>query len=117
MTTNTTPQDKPKEKTGTRLKDFKALAHKLEKKEKDYMNDFKYRHKITFAFIVFFAINLVWYGMWTIVSELPILRDPVISLVLGAIILIATGYFYENMISANLNRKRRKKAEEETPVE
>ena len=51
--------------------------------------------------------------MWTIVSDLPILRDPVVSLILGAIILIATGYFYENMISANLNRRRKKKKEAE----
>ena len=113
MTTNTTPQEKSKENTRTRFKKFTVFAHKLEKKEKDYMNDFKYRHKITFAFIVFFGINLVWYGMWTIISELPILKDPVISLILGAIILIATGYFYENMISANLNRKRKKKKETE----
>jgi hypothetical protein len=113
--TDQTQHDKPKPEAehNDTVKDVKTMFRKLGKKEKDYMDDFKYRHKITFAFIVFFAINLVWYGMWTIVSDLPILRDPVVSLVLGAIILIATGYFYENMISANLNRKRKKKKEAE----
>ena len=84
----------------------------LLEKEKRYVNSFKFRHKITFAFIVFFAINLLWYGMWTIVSDIPILSNPVVALVLGAIILISTGYFYENMISSKLNRKHRKKKEE-----
>lgn len=94
------------------LKELKDKLHELETKEKRYMDAFKYRHKITFAFIVFFAINLVWYGMWTIVSDLPLLKDPVISLILGAIILIGTGYFYENMVSASLDKKRRKKKKE-----
>ena len=107
--------DKPKPGVDRKdtIKDVKNMLRKLNKKERDYMDDFKYRHKITFAFIVFFAINLVWYGMWTIVSDLPILRDPVVSLILGAIILIATGYFYENMISADLKKRRKKKKEAE----
>jgi pilus assembly protein TadC len=97
-----------KELDSERLKD---ALHMLQAKEKYYMNRLKLRHKITFAFLVFFGINLLWYGMWGIVEDIPFLNNPIVSLIIGALILIATGYFYENLISANFNRKPRKKKE------
>lgn len=80
------------------LKEIEIKVHNLENKEKRKLDRFKYAHKVIFTFIIFFAINLLWYGMWTIISELPILKNPVIAVIIGAIILIASGYFYENMI-------------------
>ena len=78
-------------------------------KEKSYMNKFKLRHKIIFAFLVFFGINLLWYGMWMIVSDIPWLNHPIVALIAGAIILIVTGYFYENLISVDFDKKTHKK--------
>lgn len=98
------------------LKELKEDITFLQNKEKRYMNDFKLHHKILFAFIVFFAINLVWYGMWDIVSMLPILSNPVVALIVGGIILIGTGYFYENLISASFNKNIRKKKTTEENV-
>lgn len=86
----------------------------IQSKESKYMDSLKLRHKITFAFLVFFAINLLWYGMWEIVSTLPILSNPYLALIIGGIILIGTGYFYENLISVNFNKRTRKKKNPET---
>lgn len=97
-----------KELDSERLKD---ALHMLQAKEQYYMNRLKLRHKITFAFLVFFGINLLWYGMWGIVEDIPFLNKPIVSLIIGALILIATGYFYENLISANFNKKPRKQKE------
>jgi hypothetical protein len=80
----------------------------LAKKERNYVNQFKMHHKITFAFLVFFALNLLWYGMWQIISTLPILKNPIIAVIVGTIILFITGYFYENLISTEFNKKSRK---------
>ena len=97
-------QSCPKDKANDAKENFLAMLAK----EKKYMNRFKLRHKIIFAFLVFFGINLVWYGMWMIISDIPVLNNPVIALILGVIILIATGFFYENLISADFNKKRSK---------
>ena len=72
------------------------------------MSRAKIQHKIIFAFVVFFAINLVWYGMWDIISDLPILSNPIVAIITGSIILIVTGYFYENMISIDFSKTSKK---------
>lgn len=95
--------------------DVKETAIHLKQKESKYMDNFKLHHKITFAFVVFFAINLLWYGMWEIISILPILSNPYWAIIIGAIILIGTGYFYENLISVNFDKKVRKKTNPEAP--
>lgn len=84
----------------------------LVEKEKNYVTQFKMHHKLIFAFLIFFAVNLIWYGMWEIVSTLPVLKNPIIALIMGAIILIASGYFYENLISGEFNKKSRRKNSE-----
>jgi uncharacterized membrane protein len=91
--------------------EMKETLQRLQAKEKYYMDKLRLRHKITFAFLVFFGINLLWYGMWGIVEDIPFLNNPIVSLAIGAIILVATGYFYENLISASFNKKARKKKE------
>ena len=82
-------------------------------KEKSYMNKFKLRHKIIFPFLVFFGINLFWYGMWMIVSDIPLLNNPIVALIAGGVILIATGYFYEDLISVDFNKEMYKKKTDE----
>ena len=91
------------------LREVKEVFHTLRVTKKRYMDNFKLHHKIIFAFLVFFGINLVWYGMWEIISYLPLLRNPIVAILVGAFILITTGYFYENLISTNFHIKPRKK--------
>jgi hypothetical protein len=90
------------------INEAKEVIETLILKEKTYVSRFKVHHKISFAFVVFFAINLLWYGMWDIVSEIPILSNPFVALITGAIILIGTGYFYENLISSDFNKEQKR---------
>ena len=96
---------KVKEELGHFVKKCQGIIRTIVFKEKSYINHFKLHHKIIFAFLVFFGINLVWYGMWEIISKLPWIRNPVTAIVIGAIILIVTGYFYENLISTDFDKK------------
>jgi amino acid permease len=89
------------------LGEIQKNLQSLVKKEQGYVYKFKRHHKMLFAFLVFFAINLLWYGMWGIVSALPLLNNPVIAVIIGTIILIATGYFYENLISTASNKNKK----------
>jgi len=73
------------------------------------MDRFKFHHKIIFAFTVFFGINLVWYGIWEIISATPFIKNPIVATIIGSIILIVTGYFYENMISVDFDKRKYKK--------
>ena len=101
------------EKVGGFSNKFQKAVKVLLSKEKQYANQFKLHHKIIFAFVVFFSINLLWYGMWEIISRLPIISNPIIALISGAIILIASGFFYENLITSDINKKRYKRKAKE----
>ena len=92
---------------------IKERLNYLLAKEQFYMNRFKFHHKIIFAFTVFFGINLVWYGIWEIISITPFIKNPIVATIIGSIILSGTGYFYVNMISADFNKKRYKRKIEE----
>src|SRR5581483_9203054 len=102
--------EKDKETEGDRLySEIQEMLQSFQTSEKSYIKKLKLRHKVIFAFIVFFGINLLWYGMWGLVEEIPFLNIPVISLIIGSIILIVTGFFYENMVSTNFGKKLSKK--------
>lgn len=75
-------------------------------KEKKYVHEFKMHYKITFAFIVFFAINLLWYGMGEIISKLPLLRNPIVAFFSGSVILFVSGYLYQNLISSESDKTK-----------
>jgi hypothetical protein len=96
------------------MHEAKEIIEALVAKEKNQIKRFKIHHKIIFAFVVFFGINLLWYGMWTLVDDTPILHNPFIALISGAIILIVTGYFYENLISSNFGRRYKPRAKKKT---
>lgn len=111
------PKDTPPENKGKNdsdanlyevMQEAKDIIETFLLKEKRYMSRAKIRHKIIFAFVVFFAINLVWYGMWDIISDLPIISNPIVAIITGSIILIITGYFYENMISLDFSKTSKK---------
>ena len=96
------------------MDEAKKIINALISKEKKHIEHFKTHHKIIFAFVIFFAINLMWYGMWDIVSQIPILNNPFVALFTGAAILIASGYFYENLISAYFNKKHKRHIKKNT---
>ena len=114
MKKNNTSQEKNADKNNNDenlyevVQEAKEIIETFLLKEKRYMSRAKIQHKLIFAFVVFFAINLVWYGMWDIISDLPILSNPIVAIITGSIILIVTGYFYENMISIDFSKTSKK---------
>ncbi len=75
------------------------VAEKIVIREnKRVMRELKLHHKMLFAFIVFFAAVLLWYGIWTIISDIPIINNPYVASVLGVFILVITGSYYSNTL-------------------
>lgn len=65
---------------------------------KQMMRRLKRRHRMAFASLVFIGVSFLWYGVWTIISDIPILSNPYIATVIGVIILVGTGMYYENTL-------------------
>jgi len=65
-----------------------------EKKQKLFAR----RFPLLYAFCAFVGLLFVWYGFWTLISTIPILGNPYVSSILGIVILIILGQFYNNMI-------------------
>ncbi len=69
----------------------------LEHNKKSIRN-FKFHHKALFAAIVFIGVVFLWYGLWTIVSDIPILNNPYVAVGIGLALLFATGKYYNNTL-------------------
>ena len=78
-----------------RLKSVEGL---LGTENKRLMRKLKRRHRIIFAMLVFTGAVFLWYGIWTIISEVPVISNPYIATILGTIILLATGMYYNNTL-------------------
>jgi hypothetical protein len=70
----------------------------LSEHSKQMMRRLKRRHRMAFATLVFTGVSFLWYGVWTIISDIPILNNPYIATVIGVIILVGTGMYYENTL-------------------
>lgn len=80
---------------------FKKLENELQTishKEQVWLHKLKKRHKFIFALLVFFGVILLWAGAWQLISLIPYLNQPVVSVIAGVVILLALGYFYENVL-------------------
>lgn len=73
---------------------IKVIEEQLAKRNRIMMKKFRIHHKILFSTIVFIGFVLIWYGVWTIISSIPILDNPYIATGLGMILLLATGMYY-----------------------
>lgn len=79
-------------------KRIEAVENVVFTDEQKVVKKFKFHHKVIFAFIVFLGAVLLWYGVWTIVSDIPIISNPYIATILGFIVLLATGAYYDNTL-------------------
>jgi hypothetical protein len=77
---------------------LKSIEDLLGNENKRFMRKLKRRHRIIFAMLVFIGAVFLWYGIWTIISEVPVINNPYISTILGMIILLATGMYYNNTL-------------------
>lgn len=60
-------------------------------------NDLKFHHKVIYALLVFLGLVLVWYGLWSIISIIPVLNKPFVALATGIIVLVLTGAFFKKI--------------------
>ena len=52
-------------------------------------------HKIIFSLIGIVGIILVWRGVWTLIDATPFFNTPVISIVLGFLLVAISGFFFK----------------------
>ncbi len=52
--------------------------------------DLQFHHKILFVTLVFIGLVLCWYGVWSLVGEIPVIKNPLVALIVGVLILWLT---------------------------
>lgn len=52
-------------------------------------------HKIIFSLIGIVGIILVWRGVWTFFDNTPFLNDPVVSIIVGFLLVGFSGLFFK----------------------
>lgn len=75
---------------------LKKMERKLLKRQQKAIKKFKFHHKALFAATVFLGLVFLWYGVWSIIDVTPILHNPYVALVLGLVLLLGTGMYYDN---------------------
>ena len=98
--------DKPIENTDV---DYHARIDALEKQLenfehealvqlKEFRRKFDQRFHLVYIFVAFTGVTLVWYSLWTIISEIPIIENPYVAGGLGIIILLILGKFFDRLV-------------------
>lgn len=55
--------------------------------------DLKARHAILYVALAFLGSTLCWYAVWKIVQAVPVLRNPIVALIAGVVLLgVTAGY-------------------------
>lgn len=65
---------------------------------KEFRRKFDRRFHLLYTLIAFIGITLVWYAVWTIVSDIPIISNPYVAGALGLIILLLLGKFFDRLV-------------------
>ncbi|OGH19992.1 MAG: hypothetical protein A3D74_03800 [Candidatus Levybacteria bacterium RIFCSPHIGHO2_02_FULL_37_13] len=56
---------------------------------------FRLHHKLIFSLIGIVGIILVWRGVWTFFDNAPLLNDPVVSIIVGFLLVAFSGLFFK----------------------
>lgn len=64
---------------------------------RDTSQGLKLHHRILYTSCVFTGVVLVWYGLWDIVTAIPLLNRPLVALVTGVLLLVFTGSFFREL--------------------
>ena len=65
---------------------------------KEFRRKFDRRFHLLYTLIAFVGITLVWYAVWTIVSDIPIISNPYVAGALGLVILLLLGKFFDRLV-------------------
>jgi len=60
----------------------------------EFQEKLRLHHKVIYAALVFFGVVLIWYGLWTVIPDIPVVKNPLLAMPVGAVILAATGAWY-----------------------
>lgn len=72
----------------------KAMLADVEK----FQENFRTYHKVLYGALVFFGVVLVWYGLWTVIPDIPGLKNPIVAVLVGMAILVSTGTWYKKFV-------------------
>lgn len=59
------------------------------------INRFRLHHKLIFSLVGIIGIIMVWRGVWTLFDNTPLLKDPLISIIIGFILVAFSGFFFK----------------------
>ena len=76
-----------------------SLTGKARAEVRELQQRLKLHHKIAYGSMVFLGVLLMWYGAWTAIATVPILKNPAVALVTGMVLLGLTGVLYNKMTS------------------
>lgn len=98
--------EKPKEQTepdyhariDSLEKQLESFEHEALVQLKEFRRKFDQRFHLVYIFFAFTGVTLVWYALWTIVSEIPIIANPYVAGGLGLLILLILGKFFDRLV-------------------
>lgn len=65
------------------------------KKEFKSLNRFRLHHKILFSITGIIGAVLIWKGIWALTDKAPLLNNPVVSVILGLVLVVISGVFFK----------------------
>jgi hypothetical protein len=51
----------------------------------------KTHHKLLFVAVAFVGLNFCWFGVWNAIADTPFIRNPLIAVIIGLILMRLTG--------------------------
>lgn len=68
---------------------------KVIKKDVESFQHVLWYHKIGVGLLIFFALTLMWYGLWELIKVTPIINNPYAAIAFGFVLLCITGGLYK----------------------
>ncbi len=65
---------------------------------KSFRRKFDRRFHLLYIFLAFTGVTLVWYGLWTIISDIPVISNPYVAGAMGLAILLLLGRFFDRLV-------------------
>ncbi len=65
---------------------------------KELRRKFDRKFHALYLLVTFIGIALVWYGLWTIISEIAIINNPYVACGLGFVILLLSGRLFDRLV-------------------
>jgi hypothetical protein len=77
---------------------LQRLKQRLINKTQEWRKKFSRRHHYLYIFIAFIGVTMVWYAVWDIISETPIINNPWVAGGIGLAILLILGKFFDRLV-------------------